>query len=94
MNKRDLIKILKDAYKGLPGDIPAAGTVTCIVAHKDVPDDLAYKIVKTLYENWPELAEVKKKAIENSKPEKALAGARIPVHPGALKYYKEKGYTQ
>jgi len=83
--------IPKDAYKGLPGDIPAVGTVTCIIISKDVPDDLAYNIVKTLYANWPELAKVKKKAIENSKPEKALAGAGIPVHPGAMKYYKEKG---
>ena len=83
--------IPQNAYKGLPGDIPAVGTVTCIIANKDLPDDLAYKIVKTLYANWPELAKVKKKAIEDSKPEKALAGARIPVHPGAMKYYKEKG---
>lgn len=85
--------IPQDAYKGLPGDIPAVGTVTCIVVNKDVPDDLVYNIVKTLYANWPELAKVKKKAIEASKPDKALAGARIPVHPGALKYYKEKGIT-
>jgi TRAP transporter TAXI family solute receptor len=83
--------IPQDAYKGLTGDVPAIGTVTCIVANKDLPDDLAYNIVKTLYANWPELAKVKKKAIENSKPEKALMGARIPVHPGAMKYYSEMG---
>lgn len=83
--------IPQSAYKGLPGDIPAVGTVTCIVINKDVPDDVAYNIVKTLYANFPELAKVKKKAIEASKPDKALAGARIPVHPGALKYYNEKG---
>lgn len=86
--------IPQDAYKGLPGDIPAVGTVTCIVINKDVPDDVAYNIVKTLYANWPELAKVKKKAIEASKPDQALAGARIPVHPGALKYYKEMGFSQ
>jgi TRAP transporter TAXI family solute receptor len=85
--------IPKDAYKGVDQDIPTVGTVTCVVISKDVSDDLAYKIVKTLYANWPELAEVKKKAIENSKPEKAAMGARIPIHPGALKYYKEKGYV-
>jgi TRAP transporter TAXI family solute receptor len=77
------------AYKGLKADVPAVGTVTCIVANKDLPDELAYKIVKTLYANWPALAKVKKKAIEASKPENALMGARIPVHPGAMRYYKE-----
>lgn len=86
--------IPKDAYKGLESDVRAVGTVTEIVIHKDVSDDLAYNIVKTLYANWPELAKVKKKAIEDSKPEKALLGARIPVHPGAMRYYKEKGYVK
>ena len=84
----------KGAYKGLEADVPAVGTVTAIVIHKDVSDDLAYKIVKTLYANWPDLAKVKKKAIEDSKPENALMGARIPVHPGAMRYYKEMGYVK
>ncbi len=86
--------IPKDAYKGMKADVPTVGTVTCIVVNKDVPDDLVYNIVKTLYANWPELAKVKKKAIEASKPEKAIMGAHIPVHPGALRYYKEKGYVK
>ncbi|MCF8032425.1 MAG: TAXI family TRAP transporter solute-binding subunit [Desulfarculaceae bacterium] len=82
------------AYKGLKADVPAVGTVTCIVANKDVPDDMAYNIVKTLYAHWPELAKVKKAAIEASKPDRALAGARIPVHPGAMRYYDEKHITK
>lgn len=86
--------IPKGAYKGIESDVPAVGTVTAIIISKDVSDDLAYNIVKTLYANWPELAKVKKKAIEDSKPEKALLGARIPVHPGAMRYYKEKGYVK
>lgn len=87
-------EIPKTAYKGMEEDVPAVGTVTSIVIHKDVPDELAYKIVKTLYANWPKLKEVKKKAIENSKPDKALMGAGIPVHPGAMKYYKEQGIAK
>jgi len=82
------------AYKGLKADVPAVGTVTAIVINKDVSDDLAYNIVKTLYTNWPELAKVKKQAIDESKPENALLGARIPVHPGAMRYYKEMGYVK
>ena len=82
------------AYKGLPGDVPTVGTVTNIIIHKDVPDDIAYKIVKTLYAHWGDLAQVKKKAIEDSDPKKALMGASIPVHPGAMKYYKEVGLAK
>jgi TRAP transporter TAXI family solute receptor len=86
--------IPQSAYKGLQADVPAVGTVTAIVINKNVSDDLAYKIVKTLYANWPELAKVKKQAIEESKPENALLGARIPVHPGAMRYYREMGYVK
>ncbi len=86
--------IPQSAYKGLEGDVPTVGTVTNIIINKDVPDDVVYNLVKTLYANWPELAKVKKKAISESKPEKALQGASIPVHPGAMKYYKEMGYTK
>ena len=86
--------IPKDAYKGMTADVPTVGTVTCLVVNKDLSDDLVYNIVKTLYANWPELAKVKKKAIEASKPEKAIMGTGIPVHPGALRYYKEKGYVK
>lgn len=86
--------IPKDAYKGLTADVPTVGTVTCLVTSKDVPDDVVYKAVKTLYSNWPALAEVKKQAIEESKPENAALGANIPIHPGALKYYKEMGYVK
>jgi TRAP transporter TAXI family solute receptor len=86
--------IPKEAYKGLEADVPAVGTVTCIVINKNVPDDIAYQIVKTLYTHWPELAQVKKQAIEDSKPENALLGARIPVHPGAMRYYKEMGFAK
>jgi TRAP transporter TAXI family solute receptor len=82
------------AYKGLEADVPTVGTVTNIVINKNVPDELAYKIVKTLYAHWGDLAQVKKKAIEDSDPKKALMGASIPVHPGALKYYKEVGIAK
>jgi hypothetical protein len=85
--------IPKTAYKGMTEDVPTVGTVTEIVCSADLPDDLVYQIVKVLYAHWDELKKVKKKAIEDSKPENALLGVKIPVHPGAMRYYKEKGIT-
>jgi TRAP transporter TAXI family solute receptor len=85
--------IPKTAYKGLPADVQTVGTVTNIIVSADLPDDLVYQIVKTIYAGFPELAKIKKKAISESKPENALLGASIPVHPGAMRYYKEKGIS-
>ena len=81
-------------YEGNNDPVLVPATVTQIVVNKDLSDELVYTIVKTLYDSWPELAQVKKKDIEDSKPDQALLGNRIEVHPGALKYYKEKGYVK
>lgn len=88
------IMIPKEAYRSLDADVPTMGTVTNIIISKDVSDDLAYRIVKTLYAHWEELKQVKKKDIEDSDPMKALLGNAIPVHPGALRYYKEIGIAK
>jgi len=72
-------------------DVPTMGTVTCLVVSQDVEDDVAYAIVKAIFENLGELAKIKKKAISQVSLEKALQGCKIPVHPGAVKYYKEHG---
>ncbi|MCF8111779.1 MAG: TAXI family TRAP transporter solute-binding subunit [Desulfobacteraceae bacterium] len=84
-------QIPQDAYEGMDGPVQTAGTVTQIVGSADLSDELVYKIVKTIWEHRSDLMEVKKKAIEDSKLENALQGNKIPVHPGAEKYYKEVG---
>jgi len=83
--------IPKTAYKGLTADVQTVGTVTNIIVSADLSDDLVYQIVKSIYAGFPELAKIKKKAISDTDPKKALQGNDIPVHPGAMKYYKEMG---
>ena len=86
--------IPKTAYKGLTADVQTVGTVTNIIVSADLSDDLVYQIVKSIYAGFPELAKIKKKAISDSDPKKALQGNDIPVHPGAMKYYKEMGIAK
>jgi TRAP transporter TAXI family solute receptor len=86
--------IPKSAYKGLTADVQTVGTVTNIIVSADLSDDLVYQIVKSIYAGFPELAKIKKKAISESDPKKALQGNNIPVHPGAMKYYKEMGIAK
>ncbi len=82
--------IPKDAYEGLPGDVPTLGVVTVLVVHKDLADDVVYQMAKALWDNHGEFVKVKK--VWNSvKLEDALLGAKIPVHPGAQRFYDEKG---
>lgn len=83
--------ISKGSYKGMTEDIPTIGTVTALIVSADLSDEMVYRIVKTLFENLGELAKVKKKTIAAVSLENALRGVKIPVHPGAMRYYKEHG---
>lgn len=68
---------------------------TQLIVHKDMSDDLAYLITKTVCENKDNMAAAHK-AWANFKPEDAWKpeNTGIPLHPGAAKYYKERGWMK
>ncbi len=82
--------IPQSAYKGMTEDVPTMGVATVLVVNKDLSDDVVYNMAKALWDNHGEFVKVKKIWNEVSL-ENALAGAAIPVHPGAQRYYDEKG---
>jgi hypothetical protein len=79
-------------YESIKEDVKTLGIVTNMVVSADLPDDLVYQMCKVFWANHDVFAEVK--PIWNSvKLEDALAGAAIPIHPGAQKCYDELGVT-
>ena len=78
------------AYKSLDKDVPSLGIVTSMIVHKDLSDEMVYKMTKVFWDNHGTFAEVKS-IWKKVKFADALNGAAVPVHPGAAKYYKEKG---
>lgn len=58
------------------------------VLHRDMPDELAYELTKTVWENIDVLRNAHP-AFKIAKLETALKGATVPPHPGALQYYLE-----
>ena len=62
-----------------------------VVTSADVPDDLVYDYTKTIFENLDEL-KTTHAAFQILKPEDMLGGLSAPLHPGAVKYYKERGW--
>lgn len=77
-------------YKGQDEDISAVYCGALQMTTTDMPESLIYEITKATYENTDELIEIVSLA-EQLTLESALQGAPIPVHPGAEKYFKEKG---
>lgn len=87
--KVDLIKA--GTYKGQDENILAIGTPALLNVRSDIPDDDVYNILTKFYENIGILGEIHAQG-KNIKLETALTGVSIPLHPGAVKYYKEKGF--
>ncbi len=81
--------IPKGTYKN-DEDIKVAGVANLLVAHDDMEDDLAYQVLKTLFDNKTELETVHAEA-KNLKLETAVEGSPLDYHPGAIKFYKDKG---
>lgn len=77
-------------YKGQENAVPTLSVQAILVANKDMPDDVAYALTKTLFENLSDVAKGHNKGAEIVL-DKAADGVTIPFHPGAAKYLKEKG---
>ena len=77
-------------YEGQTGDVETAAVGNFLVTHDDVSEETAYQMTKLLFEHLDQLvaAHAAAKAID---PAKALEGMPIPLHPGAERYYREKG---
>lgn len=75
---------------GTSADTPTISHVFAFYAHQDLDDNIVYTILKTMYDHQDELGQVHVQLKEWSKAN-ALRLITIPMHPGAIKYYKEQG---
>lgn len=71
-------------------NVPTIGMSTTLVTSAVVPDDVVYAITKELFENLESFRKTHP-ALEGLTKEFALEGLSAPIHPGALKYYREVG---
>ena len=83
--------IPKGTYPGQTTDNPQATVQNLIVANENMSEQLAYNITKAVFEHQKELVNVHKEAANITLANQKEANSALPWHPGALKYYKEKG---
>src|SRR3989440_336591 len=84
------VTIPANTYTGQDKDVPTAAVVNYLVTSSEVSDDLAYQMTKLVFESLGELANARV-AGKEIKLETAAIGSPVPLHPGAIRYYKEKG---
>ena len=77
-------------YQGQDKDVATVAVVNFLVTQSEVSDETAYQMTKQLFENLPAMTAAHK-AAEQIDLQEALKGMPIPLHPGAERFYKEKG---
>jgi len=79
-------------YPGTPDDVETFGVKATFVTSADVPDDVVYEVVKAVFDNFDRFKKLHP-AFETLKEEEMIKdGLSAPLHPGAIKYYKERGW--
>ena len=79
-----------NSYKGQTEEVKTIAVMAVLIAHSKDPEDTVYKITKALFDYKADLASAHAKGNLLSL-QTATRGVSIPFHPGAAKYYKEKG---
>ena len=86
------LEVPAGTYKGVDTDTPAFQDSALWVANAKVPDDVVYKLLSTIYTDKG-LAHMvsQKKTFKAMSVAKGADGIVTPMHPGAIKFWKEKG---
>lgn len=84
------ITIPAGTYPKQDKDIKTVSVSNILITREDLPEDLIYNLCKAVYDHHDDLV-AGHKAAEATTLEHALDGMIIPLHPGAVKYFKEQG---
>lgn len=80
-------------YEGVDKDVPTYAVKATLVTSEAEPEEVVYNVVKTVFENLERFRKMHAAfALASLQPQEMLEGLSAPLHPGALRYYKEKGW--
>lgn len=84
--------ILSGTYAGLDQDTSTVSVQATMIVSADVSEEDVYNMTAGIYENTESISAVLSRGIQMS-VENATTGVSVPFHPGAAKYFAEKGFT-
>ena len=84
------VKVPANTYKGQTAEVSTVAVNAVLIAGNSLSEAMVYNLTKALFEYQADLASAHAKGKELSL-QYAVKGVSIPFHPGAVKYYKEKG---
>ncbi|GFE50042.1 C4-dicarboxylate ABC transporter substrate-binding protein [Roseobacter cerasinus] len=87
-------KIPGGMYRGTDGDVATFGVGATFVTSAAVSEDAVYAVVSAVFDNFEDFKKLHPAFANLTAEEMATAGLSAPLHPGAEKYYKEKGWIE
>ena len=87
------VKLAANTYKGQTAPVDTLAVMAVWATHDALPDNVAYEVTKALYENTAIMGQVHVQG-KNIALATATAVGTVPIHPGALRYFKEKGVVK
>jgi len=78
-------------YRTTPNDVKTIGVGPTLVTTREMPGEVVYDFVKAVFENFEAFKDSHIAFSTLKKEEMVKAGLTAPLHPGALKYYREAG---
>ena len=81
-------------YRGSDADVSTFGVGATFVTSSDVSEDAVYAVVSSVFENFDDFKKLHPAFANLDPQEMASAGLSAPLHPGAAKYYREKGWVE
>jgi TRAP transporter TAXI family solute receptor len=83
--------IPRGTYKTTKSDVTTWGVKATFVTSSDTPDNVVYEVTRAVFENIDDFRKLHP-AFANLDPKKMVSDANsAPIHPGAMRYFKEKG---
>ncbi len=79
-------------YAGNPNPTPTYGVLATFVTTSKVPDETVYQLVKAVFDNFDDFKKLHPAFAHLDPKHMVKDGLSAPLHPGALRYYKEKGW--
>jgi len=78
-------------YPGNTSDVPTIGTRALLVSSSDQPDEQVYAMVKAIFGNFMVFRQLHPVLSNLEIPDMVPSASVIPIHPGALNYYRDVG---
>jgi TRAP transporter TAXI family solute receptor len=80
----------RGTYPGITSDVAVVGVSNALVVDETMSEDVAFAITRVLFERRADLAAIHPEA-SKLRFETAITGSPAPFHPGAIRYYRERG---